>query len=109
MSGKGMDEDWGDDDGGGGGGDDDWGASGGGGGGGGDDDEEWNEEGKSGGDGGGGTEWDNAEFDDNADMAEDGEQELTTDIQIANIFYEAEGQPMRTSRRQAVEQASTEC
>jgi len=26
-------------------------------------------------------------------MGDDGEQELTPDIQIANIFYEAEGQP----------------
>ena len=92
MSGKDMDEDWGAGDDDGDGGTSDWGddSGGGGGGGGGNDDDDWNENSGTGG-GGGGTEWENAEFDDNAEMGEDGEQELTTDIQIANIFYEAEG------------------
>ena len=102
MSGKDMDEDWGGgDDDGGGGGDDDWGTGGagggGGGGGGGDGDDDWDEDGAGGG-GEGATEWENADFDDNAEMAEDGEQELTVDIQIANIFYEAEGQPHTLER-----------
>ena len=98
-----MDEDWGDDDvenaNTAGADDDDWGADADKGGG--DDDgdggssfKDNDDDGDAGGDKD--EEWENAEFDDDdaqADMAtEDGEQELTVDIQIANIFYEAEGQ-----------------